>query len=190
MKLSGALLAGVLLTIAVPVCAQSLGEVAKKEQERRKATPPAAKTFTNDDLKKIVLPPEPGSASAKPADGKDAASKTADEADKDKKADAAKSELPKDAKDEAYWHGRIEAAREEVRRNEAFRDALQSRINALSADFANRDDPVQRAKVADDRQKALAELARVTTEIGNGNKLIAAVQEEARQAGVPPGWVR
>jgi hypothetical protein len=33
--------------------------VAKKEQERRKATPPAAKTYTNDDLKK--LPPAPGS---------------------------------------------------------------------------------------------------------------------------------
>ena len=29
------------------------------------------------------------------------------------------------AKDEAYWHGRITGAREELRRNEMFRDALQ-----------------------------------------------------------------
>src|SRR5207248_1575127 len=98
MKLSSALLAGVLLTIAVPVCAQSLGEVAKKEQERRKATPPAAKTFTNDDLKKIALPPEPADASAKPTEKADASMSS--DADKDKKP-AAKPD--KDAKDETYW---------------------------------------------------------------------------------------
>ena len=185
MKLFSALLAGVLLTTAVPASAQSLGEVAKKEQERRKATPPAAKTFTNDDLKKIALPPEPADASAKPTEKADASMSS--DADKDKKP-AAKPD--KDAKDETFWHGRIIAAREELRRDEAFRDALQSRINALSADFANRDDPFQRAQIADDRQKALAELTRVSTEITNTNKLIADIQEEARQAGVPPGWLR
>jgi hypothetical protein len=193
MKLSSALQAGLLLAIAVPVCAQSLGEVAKKEQERRKTAPPAAKTFTNEDLKKIVLPPDPGEPAAKPADGKDAASSTSTDkgADKDKNADAAKPAAAKEpAKDEAYWHGRITAAQEELRRNESFRDALQSRINGLSADFAARDDPYQRAQIADDRQKALAELARVTTDIENGNKLIADIQEDARKAGVPPGWLR
>ena len=30
---------------------------------------------------------------------------------------------------------------EEVSRNETFAEALQSRINALSTDFVNRDDP-------------------------------------------------
>ena len=32
MKLSTGLLAGALLTVAVPLCAQSLGDIAKKEQ--------------------------------------------------------------------------------------------------------------------------------------------------------------
>ena len=58
MKFCSGLLAGVLLTTAVSASAQSLGDLAKKEQERKKATPPAAKTYTNDDLKK--LPPAPG----------------------------------------------------------------------------------------------------------------------------------
>jgi hypothetical protein len=196
MKVSSGLLAGVLLTLAIPVGAQTLGELAKKEQERRKAAPPAAKTYTNEDLKKIVLPPDPADASAKPADAKGdpakpedpAAAKTGDAGKPaDATADAAKAEP---AKDEAYWRKRVTAAREELRRNQSFRDALQSRINGLSADFASRDDPYQRAQIADERQKALAELARVTKEIGDTTKVIGDIEEEARRAGVPPGWLR
>ena len=73
---------------------------------------------------------------------------------------------------------------------EAFAEALQSRINALSTDVVNRDDPYQRAKLAEDRQKAVAELSRVTAEIEQAKKELAAIDEEARQAGVPPGWLR
>ena len=81
-------------------------------------------------------------------------------------------------------------AREELRRNQMFAEALQTRINSLTSDFSARDDPYQRAQVADDRQKALAELSRVKGEIDAGTKLIAEIEEEARQAGVPPGWIR
>jgi hypothetical protein len=194
MKLATAVLAGALLTLAVPAHAQSLGELAKREQARRKAQPPTAKTYTNDDLKQV--PPAAGTpakpakdedakaADAKAADAKGAAAKPADP----EKVDATKP--PEPAKDEAYWRGRITAAREDVRRNESFKEALQTRINALTADFAARDDPYQRAKVSDDRQKALAELARVSTDIEKTTKLIADIEEEARRAGVPPGWLR
>jgi hypothetical protein len=191
MKLFSGLLAAALLFLAVPVGAQSLGELAKREAERRKTVTPPAKTYTNEDLKHVD-PPSPSAAATVPADqavkpaGGDA--KAGDSADKTKAGDAAKTDEP--AKDETYWHGRITAAREELRRNEAFRDALQSSINGLSADFAARDDPNQRAVIADNRQKALAELARVTQEIEKGNKSIADIEEEARKAGVPPGWVR
>ena len=194
MKLSSGLLAAVLLTIAVPAHAQTLGELAKKEQERRKTAPPAAKTYTNDDLKKIPAPPPPAAAGdpskagdVKKPDG--ASAKPGDPSKPDAKADASKSTDEK-PKDEAYWRNRITAVREEIRRNEMFRDALQVRVNSLSADFAGRDDPVQRAQIADDRQKAIAELARVNTELEKGSKTIADIEEEARRAGVPPGWLR
>jgi hypothetical protein len=194
MKLSSGLLAAVLLTVAVPAHAQTLGELAKKEQERRKTAPPAAKTYTNDDLKKIPAPPPPAAAGdpSKAGDAKkpdDASAKPGDPSKPDAKADASKSTDEK-PKDEAYWRNRITAVREEIRRNEMFRDALQVRVNSLSADFAGRDDPVQRAQIADDRQKAIAELARVNAEIEKGNKTIADIEEEARRAGVPPGWLR
>jgi uncharacterized protein with ATP-grasp and redox domains len=81
-------------------------------------------------------------------------------------------------------------AREAQRRSEAFAEALQSRINGLTTDVVNRDDPYQRAKLADDRQKALAELQRVTGEIDQAKKDIADMEEEARKANVPPGWIR
>jgi hypothetical protein len=193
MKVSSGLLVAVLLTVAVPAHAQSLGELAKKEQERKKTVPPASKTYTNDDLKKIPAPPPPaagGDSSAKAGDAKksdDAAAKPGDPA---KPADAVAKPGEEKPKDEAYWRARMTSIREDLRRNEMVRDALQVRINSLSADFAGRDDPFQRARIADERQKALAELARLTADIEKTNKLISDLEEEARRAGVPPGWLR
>ena len=60
-----------------------------------------------------------------------------------------------------------------------FADSLQSRINALTTDFVNRDDPAQRAKIEADRKAALAELERVKKELDEQTKAIAAIEEEA-----------
>jgi hypothetical protein len=190
MKLFGGLLAGVLLMTALPASAQTLGEIAKREQERRKKAPSAAKTYTNDDLKKLQPGPEPSAdKAAKPGDPKDAAKPEGTGQPGDPaKVDATKP--PEPAKGEAHWRARIDAARENLRSNESFHEALQSQINSLSADFAARDDPYQRAKVADDRQKKLAEQARVSQEIDKAKKQIAEIEDEARRAGVPPGWIR
>src|SRR3954467_5146407 len=73
MKLSRALLAGLMVALAVPVCAQSLAELAKKEQERRKAAAPGPKVYTDDDLKKITVP-----GGASPAPAQDPGAKPAD----------------------------------------------------------------------------------------------------------------
>ena len=75
-------------------------------------------------------------------------------------------------------------------RDKVLTDAIQSRINALTADFSARDDPVQRAKIGTDRQRALEELERLRKAIATDQKAIADLQEEARRASVPPGWLR
>jgi hypothetical protein len=198
MKVSCGLLAGVMLTLAVPVCAQSLGELAKKEAERRKAAPAPAKVYTDDDLKKITVPgdtvaPQGGkdTKDAKdtkdPRDGKDL--KDAKDP-KDQAKDAADAKDAAAAADEAAWHLRMTTAREDLRRGEMFREALQSRINGLTTDFTARDDPFQRAQIADERQKALAELDRVSLDIEKAKKAISDVEDDARKANVPPGWIR
>ena len=178
-RLTAAGLAILLCVRAGAVFAQapSLVDLALKEQERRKTLKgTASKVYSDKDLPKsgapavasavpptpTVIPPEP-----KPAETK-----------------------PDDQKDEAWWRARIAEAREAQRRAEAFAEALQSRINALSTDVVNRDDPYQRAKIADDRLKALAELQRVTNEIEQSKKQIADIEEDARKANVPPGWLR
>ena len=74
--------------------------------------------------------------------------------------------------------------------NQILVDAMQTRINALSTDFVNRDDPAQRSVIERDRQKALTELARLKKAVVDGKKAIADLEEEARRAGVPPGWLR
>jgi hypothetical protein len=176
--------------------AQSLGDVANKEEARRKGVQSSGKVYTNENLRPEPppsVPPTPsGSATsdspvaAAPKTSGDEAKKSADDAKKP--ADDSKKSEPK--KDEAYWKQRVQTERDAAERAQAFAEALQSRINALTTDFTNRDDPAQRNKVAADRQKALAELDRVKKEIQDHTKTIADIQEEARRAGIPAGWLR
>jgi len=156
----------------------SLVELAQKEQERRKALKGATggKVYSDKDLPK---PATPAVASSLPP-----ATPTPVP---DEKPPEAK---PPEQKEETVWRTRMAQAREAQRRAEMFAEALQSRINGLTTDVVNRDDPYQRAKLADDRQKALAELQRVTGEIDQAKKDIVDIEEEARKAGVPPGWLR
>lgn len=178
-----------LLTFAMPAVsgAQSLAELARQEEARRKAIKPARKVYTNGDLKgegaarmPAVPPASPGAAPAATPPGSGAAAN-----EKPTEGDA--KEPPKD---QAYWSGRMAAARAAVERSRLFAEALQSRINALTTDFVNRDDPAQRAQIELERQRSVAELDRVKREIGEQTKAIADIEEEARKAGVPPGWLR
>jgi hypothetical protein len=190
--------AAMILVFAMAVAAfaqtPSLAEIARKEQERRKTTKAPSKVLTNDDLKPAPPPATPPPAAA----GTGGASAQADNTKSDSTPSAAASgdssatvkEGAESKADENTWRSRITMARDELRRNEVFAEALQSRINALTTDFAARDNPIERAQIADERQKALAELDRVKAEVENSRKRIADIEEEARKAGVPPGWLR
>ena len=166
--------------------AQGLADVARQEEARRKVVKPSRKVYTNADLKSdgsSAAPPTPASASGAAA------------ATPAPPAAAASGEKPANAeaqgpRDQAHWSGRMSAARAALERSRIFAEALQSRINALSTDFVNRDDPAQRAQLELERQRSVAELDRVKREIGEQTKAIAAIEEEARKAGVPPGWLR
>jgi hypothetical protein len=186
-RLYCAVLAGLVVALASwPVTGQTLGEIARKERDRRQTSDTkgsAAKVYTNDDLKPVAAPAAPAPATTTPA--------SASAGSTEQKAKAAEGQKPaEDEKGESYWRARIAQVREDLRRNELFRDSLQTRINSLSNDFAARDDPGQRAQIANDRQTALNELARVSQQIEQDRKQIADIEEEARQAGVPPGWLR
>ena len=94
------------------------------------------------------------------------------------------------ARDEKYWRERMRAAREALERNESFVAALQSQINGLTTEFVSRDDPAQRTVIEQRRTKAVADLEKVQRDIEASKKGIAAIEDEARKAGVPAGWLR
>jgi hypothetical protein len=172
------------LGLAGPARAQGLGDVARKEEERRKDVKAPAKVYTNKDLG------QPMTSSASPESAPAAAAQSSpSQASKDAKAG---DEKAKDgpAKDQAYWVKRKKELTDKIARDKVLADAVQSRINALTADFAARGDPVQRAGIERDRQAALGELARLQQDIKDTQKALSDFDDEARKAGVPPGWLR
>lgn len=185
----GVLSATVLLVmtggVATRAFAQTpLAEVAKKEAERRKTQPASGKVYTNKDLPESAQKPAtpPAAETAQPVDPVAAAA-----------AQPPAGEEPKpqtEQKDEAWWKGRITQAREELRRNELFAESLQSRINALTREFALPSGGAKRIAIGQQRAEAMNELARVKQETDRGKQQIADIEEEARKAGVPPGWLR
>jgi hypothetical protein len=188
-------LAAALVAGSGAASAQSLADIAAREQARRKAVKSDAKVYKNEDLgpnseappQAAAPAPAPASQIAGPGGTDTTAASGAETAPPTGDAQAAAGDS---AQAEQQWRARIQSARSELQRNELFLEALQSRINALTTDFVNRDDPAQRAVIANDRQRALAEMERVKATIESLRKQIADIEEEARRAGVPPGWLR
>ena len=182
---------GVVCGLTAGLYAQSLGDVARQEEARRKSIKEPAKVYTNDNLRGSDIPAPPAATTPQtPAAAAAGAPASTEPPAAVQPPGAAPAATQAEVKDEKYWRGRVDAARTALTRAQTFQDALQSRINALSADFVNRYDTAQRNVIAGERQKALAELDRVRQEIAASQKAIAAIQEEARRASVPAGWVR
>ena len=170
---------------AVPVRAQTLGDVSRQEEERRKELKTPAKVYTNKDLSAPpaapAAPANAGTPAATPAPG----ASSAPAAD-DKTKDAAKD----GAKDQSYWSQRKKDLDSKLERDKVLADAMQSRINGLTTDFAARSDPAQRAVIERDRQRAVSELDGLQKSIKDDQKALSDFDDEARKASVPPGWLR
>jgi hypothetical protein len=195
LQLSTAALLASLVGTGGPVralSAQSLADVARQEEERRKNVKDPAKVITNKDLGSVPASPVQPSSSA---DGSESSSAKASEGkdgqkdgEKGKSGEKDKSKEP--PKDQAYWAGRLKELQTQLDRDQAFSAALQSQINGLTAEFTSRDDPAQRAVIEQNRQKALGEMNRLKDAIVKDKKAIDDFNDEARRAGVPPGWLR
>ncbi len=169
-----------LVLVSQSVAAQSLADVARREEERRKTIKAPGKVYTNEDLRRFPVPdppPAPAPTAAPATDKPAAAAKAGDE------------ELTVD-RGEAFWRKRIGDPRDQLERNKSYLDALQSRIDALTQEFYTREDPQQRSAVWAQRSKIVDDYERLVRDNADLEKTIARVQEEARKANVPPGWVR
>ena len=206
----------VLVLVAQAASAQGLAEAARAERERRAvaAGQSRGRRFSNRDLKPVPPAPDgepaasgaattagpatasggvaPSAVAPSAAGGSTAASgATASGATAPGEAAASASTgAAPTPTTEAEWRQRQDALQEALGQHETLLDALQSRINGLTTDFVNRDDPSQRARIAADRQKALQELDRLRTEVAADRAALSDLVEQARRAGVPAGWLR
>jgi hypothetical protein len=163
----------------------SLADAAEREALRRHFAPKSTQAFSLSEFQMAQAAAEPPVAAEAPPTDPVAG------ADGAKKAEPGK-DAPKTApkQDEQWWRDRMKDARAAVDHDQILADAVQNKINSLAADFVNRDDPAQRAQLADQRQKAEGELARLKKQIEADQKAIDAIQLDARRQSIPPGWIR
>lgn len=145
----------------------TLGEAALREAHRRSILPPTATLRLTD----AELPSAPAAAPT-PRTSTPSASASPPQPD------------------EASWRAKALAAREAVAKDRALLDAVVSRLNTLDRDIAARDDPAQRAKLVSERRQAIAERDKLTGKLAAGEQALNGLLEDARKAGVPPGWLR
>ena len=73
---------------------------------------------------------------------------------------------------------RAQELQSQLDRDQTYIEAMQTRVNSLTADLTNRDDPAQRAVIATDRQKSLTELERLKGVVEQDKKAITDFNEE------------
>ncbi len=190
-RIAAATLSVVLLAPSLPCAGQTLADVARREEDRRKTVKPSGRTITNRDLQVVAPAAAPASDQSAGVGGGQGAATPPSAAHGDKKAtDGGSDQGRAPAMDQKAWRERLAQLQTQLDRDRTFAEALQTRINSLTTDFVNRDDPAQRATIAVDRQKSIDELNRLKKAIVDGTKAVTDFEEEARRAGVPPGWLR
>jgi len=172
----------VTLALQAGASAQSLADVAKAEEARRKTVRAGAKVYTNEDLGRTPA------TSAAPSQPTPASNSTAKPGDPGAKPDEQKPVDPR--KTEKYWKDRAATIQQSLSRSKLLLDALQSQVNGLNAEFVNTDDPGQRSLLEARIHRAAGELQRVQQDIEKQTKAAADLQEEARKSGAPAGWIR
>jgi|SRR5688500_9729101 len=194
--LKGVLIGIIVVATVEAASAQSLADVARAEAARRKTVKGHAKVYTNDTLRgadggEAPAPPPP-SAPQTPASGT-ATTGAAGTAAKPGATPGAKPPAPPPSatpKDEKYWRDRLSTARDALQRSQTLAEALQNQINSLYTEFVNMSDPAQRALIEQKRLAAIAEQDRMRADIAKFTKAVADIEDEARRANVPAGWLR
>lgn len=156
----------------------SLADAANREAVRRQLTPKSTRSLTNEDVERLPrrplpTPPELSEPAVTPAAPV-----------------APKAPEPEEVRDETWWRERMTAARQALERDQLLAESLQSRVNALTAEWSARDDPAQRQQLYEQRIRVLAELDRMKAQLLADTQAIADIEEDARRQNIPPGWIR
>jgi hypothetical protein len=178
----GTIVAGVLVAGVVASSAQSLADVARQEEVRRKDVKAPSKVYTDADVQKYAPVTAGAQAAATTVTALDASGAPVGQA-------AAAAGLPTD---EAGWRARMQNARDGLDRDRLLLSALEQQATRAALRKSSGAAPAdgQDAAAGDDVAGRAAEVKRLKAEIDSFRETLANAEEDARKAGVPPGWVR
>ncbi len=174
---------------------QSLADLARKEQTRRKSVKRPTKVYTNEDANDSRPLTVTGAAPSSPAPAVTESSGQATEAGAEGAAPAdgtaATPAAAKPAPGEAEWRNRMKTAREGLERAQMQLAAMRDRAAMLTAGgSASTASPEQQTALRLQQQSTFQEYDRLRADVERLNKALSDLQAEARAAGVPPGWLR
>ena len=166
-----------------PVAAQSMAEAARKEAERREKNKKAgvkAKAYGDADLPSSGTPPAAGGVDKPPA------ATLAPEPSTPRSESGADDEAEQRRQDETRWRARVAEATAKRDQAKAFYDWASTLSLAQGEVYVDNNDRVVVNGIDDLRAK----IAKAKARWDAAEEALARLLEEARRAGVPPGWLR
>ncbi len=206
MKIKNLVLVGSgLMLLAASICAaQSLGDLARAERERRnKEAKKPVKEFTNDNLP--TRPPSEGptaasgisaapstEASTKPEAGQPAAESTSGESPKDTQAkptEESKKEKPEDKiKTKDYWQSKFRAQRAALAKAQEEQDLVEDELRLLQIRQARELAQDVQMEVAQKITAKTADLDAKRESTAKAQKALDDLDKEFADSGAPEDW--
>jgi DNA repair exonuclease SbcCD ATPase subunit len=177
MRRALALTAAALIALPSFAGAQSLGELAAREREKRKGQKPAGKVITDEDLRRgsagkgtvnTGMPEPAASPAAGQAPGQSGAAAAAD-------AQKPKTEEDARAEQEKAWRERLKKAQDDVQRLTQAVEAVQKHLGDITGNL-----------YGSQRTTLLAELDKLKAEQQTAQQQVAALEEEGRRSRFRP----
>ena len=162
---------------------QSLGDIARREAERRNGTP-SGRVFTNDDLAHAGEPP-PAVSSSTPVPASAPEAKSPEPSAKPAP-DPGKEPIlleGREKRDEQYWRTQAQTVRARAAKAAAELASAESRLAALDA-------APQTPAIERERAVAVALHARLQMQARSWRDEVARLEARARADKIPPEWIR
>jgi hypothetical protein len=178
---------GFVLGTAPMAPSQSLGDLAKKEKERRRQVQAEGKVITNAEAAKYksgpvttvtLPPPSPSPSATGAAEAMPGASKP-------------KADEPTDfqGRPESWWRQTLADARKAVKDLENEGNVLTLRITDLQNQFYREASGFRQQDIQREIQKAFYEQDLNKQNLAKAQQQLAELEKEARKSGALPGWL-
>jgi hypothetical protein len=91
---------------------------------------------------------------------------------------------------EATWRRRVRELVEAIEQNRLLISEAEAHLALFESQAVSRDDPAQQALLRQQAREARESLSGLARKVEAGERALAALLDEARRLGVPPGWLR